>query len=51
MFTFTVSVCGTVPVDPCQYCFLKIILFTIALAPEYAQKLPQLNNKKTNSPI
>ena len=50
MFMFTVSIYGIVPVNPCQYCFLKIILFTIALAPEYTQKLPQLNNKK-NSPI
>ena len=51
MFTFTISVCGTVPVGPCQHCFLKIIFFTIVLPPEYTQKLPQLNNEKTNSPI
>ena len=51
MFTFTISVCGTVPVGLCQHCFFKIIFFTIALPPEYTQKLPQLNNKKPNSPI
>ena len=51
MFTFTISVCGTVPAGLCQHCFFKVIFFTISLPPEYTQKLPQLNNKKPNSPI